>query len=224
MNDMAKMTCDAPKSIRRQVFVLGLVTLLAFTAASIASNAADGPPVTGLIVGILAAVITCAVGTFVFYSRQSALSNVRTIMHFTMIVVGGVEVVGYCLWAVFAGSFGGGGVKLQGGITWASWILLFLLVGPMTLLVASVLAIWRPRCAGIWLVIASVASAVLAVLVMTPTPDSWSPGGDTLWFYAFKWSLTLIIPFSLPMFVFGLWLMVSRPTNRSIEEAIGSRV
>ena len=74
------------------------------------------------------------------------------------------------------------------------------------------LAIWRPRLAGIWLVLAGVASAVLAVLVMTPTPDTWSPGGDSLGFYAFKWSLTLIIPFSLPMFVFGLWLIVSKVT------------
>jgi hypothetical protein len=83
---------------------------------------------------------------------------------------------------------------------------LFLLAGPMTILLASVLAIWRPLWAGIWLMLGGVASAVLAVVVMTPTPETWTPGGDSLGFYAFKWSLTLIIPFSLPMLVLGLWL------------------
>ena len=41
----------------------------------------------------------------------------RTATIFTAIVVGAVEVVGYFRWAMFAGSYGGGGVKLQGGIT-----------------------------------------------------------------------------------------------------------
>jgi len=100
--------------------------------------------------------------------------------------------------------------------------LLFLLVGPMTLLLASVLAIWRPRWAGIWLVVGGTVSAVLAVLVMTPTPETWSPGpgGDRLGFHAFKWSLTLIMPFSIPIFVLGLWLLVSRPTSRSTGAAV----
>ena len=150
-------------------------------------------------------------------SPERTRNPIRAVTLFTAAVVGGVEVVGYSLWALFVSTFGGGSVKLSGGITWANWIVLFLLVGPMTLLLASVLAIWRPRSAGIWLIVAGVTSAVLAVLAMTPTPDTWSPGGDRLGFYAFKWSLTLIIPFSLPMFVFGLWLMVSRPISCSSE-------
>lgn len=204
----------APKSIWQQVVVLGLLSAFAFVAGGVAGNASDGPPATGLLAGILAALATCMVGMFVIYYRQRARSPIRAVTLFTAIVIGGVEVVGYCLWALFVGSFGGGGVKLQGGITWATWILLFLLVGPITLLAASVFAIWRPRWAGIWLMVAGFASAFLAILVMTPTPDTWSSGGDSLGFYAFKWSLTLIIPFSLPMVVFGLWLFVSRPTTR----------
>ena len=95
-------------------------------------------------------------------------------------LLGGAEVGGYSLWAKFAGSFGGSGVKLQGGVTWGTWIGLFFVSGPLTLLGASMCAFWAPRWAGVWLLGASVARAVLAVLVMMPTPQTWSGSSDGL--------------------------------------------
>jgi len=145
----------------------------------------------------------------------------RAVALFTAATIGAVEVVGYGLWAGFAAAFGGGEVLLRGGITWAHWIRLFFLAGPLTLLVASVVAMWCPRFGGILLAVGGIASAVLGILVMTPMPSTWSPGGDSLVFYAFKWSLTLIVPFSLPMLVLGLWLLVNRPTTPSTSSSAG---
>lgn len=151
-------------------------------------------------------------------SQQRAGLTGRTIALYTAVAIGVVEVVGYGLWAGFVAAFGGGEVLLRGGITWASWIRLFFLAGPLTLLVASFIAIWSPRFGGVLLVMGGIASAVLAVLVMTPTPSTWS-GGDGLVQYAFRYSMTLIIPFSLPMFLLGLWLVVDPPTTPSTTSA-----
>ena len=103
-------------------------------------------------------------------SNVVKLTTLRKIALSTAIVLGVLEVVGFGCWAVFASAFGGGGVKLWGGITWSMWILLFFLAGPITLLLASILANSRPLEAGIWLVLGGVASAVLAVVVMSPHP------------------------------------------------------
>ena len=124
--------------------------------------------------------------------------------------------------------FGGGlGVPLLPG-TDAAWDLLlirFLLTGPMSLLPASVLAIWSPRLAGVWLVITAMGSVWLAVLVMTPAePDVWImdraswPNAVSLPFFIFKWSLALILPFSLPMLGLGLWiLLIARPSMADVK-------
>ena len=110
---------------------------------------------------------------------------------------------------------GGPGASLLPGTNaaWDRLLIGFLLTGPMSLLPASVLAIWRPRLAGFWLVVTAMSSAGFAVLVMTPAqPDVWAmdramwPDAESLSFYTFKWSITLILPFSLPMLALGLWL------------------
>jgi|RhiMetdeSRZDD1v2_1073273.scaffolds.fasta_scaffold235184_2 hypothetical protein len=133
----------------------------------------------------------------------------RTVMVFTGVALGGVEFVGACLWAI-----GGAGIygSPLGGGPWANRVIVFLLTGPMSLLPASVLAIWRPRWAGVWLTVTAVASAIAAVRVMDPLlpgAGEWSPGRDSVGYYTFKWSLTLIIPFSLPMLVLGLGFLCS---------------
>lgn len=50
-------------------------------------------------------------------------------------------------------------------------------------------------------------SALFAVLVMHPLlpwDGTWSPGGDSVAYYATKLSLALILPISLPLLIFGL--------------------
>lgn len=209
---MTQIQGGAQKSNWRKVIILGLVAAVAYVTGSVAGHTANGPPATGVIVGLLAATVAMTVGIFVIYR------SARTVMPVTTTVVGSVEVVGYCLWMIFVSSFGRGGVWLWGGITWEMWIVLFLLSGPMSLFLGSVLAMSRPRWAGYWLVIAGVCTTILAVLVMTPIPSTWSPGGDSLWVYSCKWSLTLIVPFSLPMLIYGSWLVLKRHTIRTAEQ------
>ncbi len=140
-------------------------------------------------------------------------------------LLGGAEVGAYFLFALVVASAGGSG-HVQFGITFRTWIWLFFVAGPMTLFLAPICALWVPRLAGVWLVGASFATAKLAVVVMTPiTWSSGGPGSETLGHYAFKWSLTLIIPFSLPMFTIGMWLIFSRPVhlrNESEKRSIGT--
>ena len=111
---------------------------------------------------------------------------------------------------------GGAGIygsPLHGAGSWANFLRLFLLTGPMTLFPASLLAIWRPRSAGIWLVFASFVSAVFAVLVMRPLPTDLVSSD-----YVFKWSMALIVPFSLPLFALGWWLLASHAPNHSAAQ------
>ncbi len=84
-------------------------------------------------------------------------------------------------------------------------VLLFLMLGPMSLLPASLLAVWRPRLGAVWSIVTAVGSAMAAILVMAPLPGQAFCDG----YYVLKWSLTLILPFSLPMLILGMWLLLA---------------
>ena len=119
--------------------------------------------------------------------------------------LGSLQFVGGIWWALAGTRIFGSPLQRVG--PWEIRVLLFLATGPMSLLPACVLAIWRPRLGGIWLTVTAVVSAIAAVLVMHPLlpgEGEWSPGGDSVAYYTLKWSLALIVPFSLPMLILGV--------------------
>lgn len=91
----------------------------------------------------------------------------------------------------------------SGGPGWPMRIWPFLLSGPLAILPLAVLALWQRRLAGWLFVIVSFLSAIFAVRVMWSSPTEWSGDPSALPGYAFRWSLALILPFSVPMFVVG---------------------
>lgn len=144
----------------------------------------------------------------------------RTLLFGFAVSLGSLQFVGGILWALAgAGVYGS---PLHGGAPWVNRVLLFLATGPMSLLPASVLAIWWPRLAGAWLTVTAVVSAIAAILVMHPIlPGSgeWSSGGESVAYYTLKWSLALIVPFSLPMLILGVAFLWSPGSTK-----IGVRV
>ena len=112
---------------------------------------------------------------------------------------------------LFLGSWFGGIVAMA----FSGWrspdtehILLLLVTGPTSFLLASFLAFWHPRAAGIWLTVTAVGLAMAAILVMTPLPEV-PFYGDNLAYYVFRWSLGVILPFSLPVLILGMWFLVT---------------
>jgi hypothetical protein len=92
----------------------------------------------------------------------------------------------------------------SGGPGWTMRIWPFLLSGPMAILPLAVLGIWQRRLAGWFFVTASFLSAIFAVRVMWSSPSEWSGDPSGLPGYALRWSLALIFPISVPLFVVGL--------------------
>ena len=92
----------------------------------------------------------------------------------------------------------------SGGQEWAMRIWPFLLSGPLAILPLAVLGIWQRRLAGWLFVGASLFSAIFAVRVMWSSPAEWSGDPAGIPAYAFRWSLALIVPISIPIFLVGI--------------------
>jgi hypothetical protein len=118
------------------------------------------------------------------------------------IAVGLIGFVGSVYWAIAgAGMYGS---PLTGRSEWITSVVLFLLSGPMALFPLAILAIWQRRWAGWLLVLSSFISAFFAVRVMwTPLAD-WSGNPSAIPAYAIRWSVTLVLPISIPILAFGL--------------------
>ena len=128
------------------------------------------------------------------------------------IAFGLVAFVGSVCWTIVgAGIYGS---PLTGPVGWIVKVVLFLLSGPMALFPLAILGIWRRRLAGWLLVIASSISAVFAVWVMWTPLAEWSGNPSGIPAYAFRWSLTLILPISIPLLLFGLgFLRSGKPSS-----------
>ncbi|WP_145268121.1 hypothetical protein [Tautonia plasticadhaerens] len=132
------------------------------------------------------------------------ISGVATLKGSRGIRVGSVAFAGSLF--VVGGAASQGYSPLNGTISWTTWLLLFLLSGPMSLITASIIAIRHRRLAGAWLLTGAFVSSMAAVQVMTPPPGTWS-GGPGMGAYIFRWSMALILPFPLPMLLLGLLLL-----------------
>lgn len=98
-----------------------------------------------------------------------------------------------------------GGLGLfSGGQQWAMRIWPFLLSGPLAILLLALLGIWQRRLAGWLFVGAALLSAIFAVRVMWSSPAEWSGDPSGIPGYAFRWSLTLIFPISVPLLLVGI--------------------
>jgi hypothetical protein len=120
----------------------------------------------------------------------------------TGISLGLMGFVGSVFWA--AAGAGIYGSPLQGRRSWITAVILFLLTGPMALLPLAILGIWRRRWAGRLLVLASLVSAILAVRIMWSPLAEWSGDPSGIPASAFRWSLALIFPISVPILAIGL--------------------
>ena len=140
--------------------------------------------------------------------------HLRNVLLWLALGLGTIEFLGACFWmCAGAGMYGS---PLRGGSEWTRNVIGFLVTCPLAMLPAAVLAIWRPRFAGLGLMVAAVMSAWFAVLVMWPPDHEWSENSNISQAqYAFQWSLALILPLSLPSFLIGCCLACRRRTNAS---------
>jgi hypothetical protein len=76
----------------------------------------------------------------------------------------------------------------------------FLIAGPLSVLPASILACYRPRWGGLWLIVGGVLSGYLIMFII-PHPNL--RGG-----LHFEALMPLLLA-SVPMFVLGTWLMLA---------------
>jgi hypothetical protein len=138
------------------------------------------------------------------------LSTLRRVVFGLLIFVGSVEFLGAMLWVIFALPY-----ALDHRI-WVLLVVLFLFTGPMAMLPGTLLAIFRPRLAGTLLIAASFVGAVVAEIVMWDPGAEWSgPPGERMPF-AIRWSLTSILPFSLPLLAVGASLVwTTRPSIKA---------